>query len=205
MVRKTIVIALSVLTGASGARASVDMGPFDPVQDFAPPSIIFDDPQGQSFTWDKQLPCGANRATVTVKFDAAYHSDKWAPVAKVVLYPPHDGGEAGVSFPVIAAVVMAPTDPHKLNATVWLEKDIDSQSQGPGTAPEDLNAPLQINLAWTPGGLVRVNFGGEFDKGMMFSRPINRIQLSVAWAKFEFIGLKVGHAGPPDPACATAG
>ena len=80
---------------------------------------------------------------------------------------------------------------------------LDADSGGQGYAPADLNAPMQIDLAWTPNGDVTVNFAGEYEKQMSMGKPVAGIEVAVAWAKFEFIDLKVGHAGPPNPACAS--
>jgi hypothetical protein len=204
MLRGKIVIVFSAIAYVGNASAAVDMQPFDPVPGFAPPSIILDDPYGKSSMWIRNLPCGANRATVTIKLDKVYPNNRWLPVAKIRLFPPSAGAGADVSGTDIAAVVKAPTDRFGLNGLVWMERQISSRFQeGAGMAPEDLRAPLQINLAWTPDGLVKANFGGEFDKGMIFSEPISRIVLSVSWAKFEFIKLETGHAGPPEPGCTS--
>jgi len=203
MLRRTLAIALLGLACTGNASADGKMAPFDPVPGFAPPSIIFDEPTGKDGMWAKDLPCSANRATVTVKFDKAYHSDNWAPVAKIRLDAPKSGDMADTSSLSVAAVVQGPTDAHKIFALVWAEKVTGSQSEGPGYSPADLEAPLQIDLAWTPDGVVNVNFGGQFATRMTISNPVTRIGLAVSWAKFEFINLKVGHAGPPAPPCAS--
>ena|SRR5579872_5300000 len=202
MLRSTSVIAL-LLGCAGSAVADDELAPFDPIPDFAPRAIVFDDSRGKSDMWAKTLPCSANRATVTVKFDKAYHSDKWAPVAKVRLSPVKPSEVADTTSPTLAAVVKAPTDAFKLNAWVWVEKVLGANSDGQGYAPADLNTPMRIDLAWTPGGDVTINFGGEYEKRMSIGKPVASIEMAVSWAKFEFIDLKVGHAGPPNPACAS--
>src|SRR5215469_8719625 len=120
MVRSKILLSF-LLASTSQAYAGPEATPFDPVQDFAPQSLKFDDPQGKGFTWDKSLPCGANRATVLVKFDHAYPSSKGMhlPVAKIWL---HTGTPGDSSEQWIAAVLKGPTDRYKLNAQAWLEK-----------------------------------------------------------------------------------
>jgi hypothetical protein len=203
MLRRTWVFALLVLGCAGKALADDEMAPFDPVPDFAPRSIVFDDSRGKSDMWAKALPCSANRATVTVKFDKAYHSDKWAPVAKVRLSPLKPDAVAEATSPTLAAVVKAPTDAFRLNAWIWIEKVLGANSDGQGYAPADLNKPMQIDLAWTPTGDVTINFGGEYEKQMSIGKPVASIEMAVSWAKFEFIDLKVGHAGPPNPVCAS--
>ena len=196
-------VALLVLSCAGKAIAEDEMAPFDPVPDFAPHAIVFDDAQGKSQMWAKPLPCNVNRATVTVKFDKAYLNNKWAPVAKVRLTPLNPDQAAGASAPTVAAVFKAPTDAFRLNAWVWVERVVGAQSDGQGYAPADLDRPMTIDLAWTPDGAVTVNFGGEFQKRMSIGKPVAGIELAVSWAKFEFIDLKVGHSGPPNPACAS--
>jgi len=203
MLRGTSVISLLLLGCAGGAIADDEMAPFNPMPGFAPHMIAFDDPHGQSDMWTKELPCSANRATVTVKFDKAYHSDKWAPVAKVRLSPLKPNQVADATSPTVAAVFKAPTDTFKLNAWVWVEKVMGADSDGQGYSPADLGAPMQIDLAWTQNGDVTISFGGEFEKRMSIGKPVAGIALAVSWAKFEFIDLKVGHAGPPDPNCAS--
>lgn len=200
MPRTAFTIAMSLLAISQPAPAVADMGAFEPVQTFAPTSVIFDDPQGKGFTWEKTLPCGTNRATVTLKFDRAYLGPKEWPVAKVWL---HSVKTESIPEQWIAAVVKAPTDTYKLNALVWLEKDTASGNDGPGYAPADLSSPLQIDFAWTPDGVVSVSFGGEIVKRITTSTTIDRIGLAVSWAKFEFISLKVGRSGASEPACAT--
>ncbi|HUE64483.1 MAG TPA: hypothetical protein VMO78_08920 [Rhizomicrobium sp.] len=203
MPRHPSVVALFLLTCVGQAVADTEMAPFAPVLGFAPHSIVFDDVRGKSETWAKELPCGANRASLTVKFDKAYHSDKWAPVAKVRLTSLKHNEVADEKSPSLAAVIKAPTDAYKLNAWVWIEKVLDADSGGQGYAPADLNAPMQIDLAWTPNGDVTVNFAGEYEKQMSMGKPVAGIEVAVSWAKFEFVDLKVGHAGPPNPACAS--
>ncbi len=202
MLRRTLISALLVLGCTGKACADEDMAPFDPVPGFAPRSIVFDDSRGKSDMWTKELPCSANRASVTVKFDKAYHSDNWAPVAKVWLNAMKPNELTDATSPTVAAVVKAPTDAFRLNAWVWVEKVLGADSDGGGYSPADLNTPMQIDLAWTPSGDVTINFGGEFEKQMSIGKPVVGIEVAVSWAKFEFIDLKVGHAGPPNPACA---
>jgi hypothetical protein len=180
--------------------AATEAGTFEPIQAFAPASVIFDDPTGKGFVWDKALPCGVNRATVTLKFHKAYVNEHKLPVAKVWL---HTAQTRSDPEQWIAAAVKAPTDTYRLNALEWLEKDTDSENDGPGYAPADLTSPLQIEFAWTPDGVVSVNFGGEFVKHIRTSGSIDKIGLAVSWAKFEFVSLKVGRAGAPQQACAT--
>ena len=200
MLRNAFTIAVPFLAMLQPALAATEMGTFEPVQAFAPASVVFDDPHGKGFSWEKALPCGANRAAVTLKFDRAYLGVHDLPVAKVWLHTVQAGN---VPEQWIAAVVKAPTDAYKMNALEWLEKDTASGNDGPGYAPADLNSPLQINFAWTSDGVVSVNFGGEFAKQITTSTPIDRIGLAVSWAKFEFISLQVGRAGAPEPTCAT--
>jgi hypothetical protein len=116
--------------------------------------------------------------------------------------PLKQGAGPDASSSSVAAVVKAPTDAFNLNAMVWVEKVTGQQSDGQGVAPADLSTPMQIDLAWTPDGDVTVNFGGEFQKRMPVGKPVARIELAVSWAKFEFVKLNVGHAGPPSPECA---
>ncbi len=203
MSRCTPVIALLLLGCAGTALADDGLAPFEPIPGFAPRSVVFDDSRGKSDMWAKALPCSANRATVTVKFDKAYHSDKWAPVAKVRLSPLNPNAVTEATSPTLAAVVKAPTDAFGLNAWVWIEKVMGANSDGQGYAPADLNTPMQIDFAWTPQGDVIINFGGEYEKHMSIGKPVASIEMAVSWAKFEFIDLKVGHAGPPNPACAS--
>lgn len=200
MPRTAFTKAVLLLAISQPAWAATEMGTFEPVQAFAPASVIFDDPTGKGFVWDKTLPCGANRATVTLKFDKAYSNAHKLPVAKVWLHTMQTGSEPEQW---IAAVVKAPTDTYRLNALEWLEKDTDSENDGPGYVPADLTSPLQIDLAWAPDGVVSVNFGGEFVKRIETSGSIDKIGLAVSWAKFEFISLKVGRSGAPQQACAT--
>lgn len=192
--------AVLLLAMSQPASAATEMGAFEPIPAFAPASVIFDDPNGKGFVWEKTLPCGANRAAVTLKFDRAYVGAHDLPVAKVWLHTVQAG-----SLPEqwIAAVVKAPTDTYRLNALEWLEKDTTSGNDGPGYLPADLTRPLQIDFAWTPDGVVSVNFGGEMVKRITTNSSIDKIGLAVSWAKFEFISLKVGRAGAPEQACAT--
>jgi hypothetical protein len=197
--QRTLTIGMLLLVSAGSANGDDEMAPFDPLPGFAPRSIVLEDSRGtRSGIWVKDLPCSANRASVTVKFDKAYQStdNHWMPVAKVILGPhsPHDT--------VAAAVIKAPTDAFGLNGMVWLEKDTGPQAVGPGIAPTDLHTPMKINIAWTPTGEVSANFGGDVHERVSLDRPINEIAVSVSWAKFEFLNLTVGHAGPPNPACA---
>ena len=204
--RRALTIGLLLLVFADNAKGGDEMAPFDPVSGFAPPFIVIDDSSGTtSGIWAKDLPCSANRASVTVKFDKAYQStnNHWMPVAKVILGPQTRNDVADSPRTVAAAVVKAPTDAFGLTASVWLEKDTGPQSVGPGIAPADLHSPMQINIAWTPTGEVSANFGGEFHERVSLGKPISEIAVSVSWAKFEFINLTVGHAGPPNPACAS--
>jgi hypothetical protein len=200
LARRVFAVGLGLFAFSEQASATAQMSAFDPTQGFAPTLVNFDDPSGKGFTWEKSLPCGANRATVTVRFKRAYQSGTIMPVAKVWL---HSGKSGDPSEQWIAAVLKAPTDTYKLDAMEWLEKVVGSQSEGPGYAPANLSGPLQIDFAWTSDGVVSVNFGGEFVKYIKTNEPISDIGLSVSWAKFEFIGLKVGRAGAPDPACAS--
>src|SRR4051812_8186953 len=105
MIFKNFIVAASTL--ASGG-ATVTGTPFDQAPSFAPQSIKLDDPFGKGFHWNKRLPCGANRATVTVKFNKSYPNETGeAPLAKVWLH----SGEAGDSSEQWAAAVLkAPTD-----------------------------------------------------------------------------------------------
>jgi hypothetical protein len=200
MLRSIFLVTLSLLAFAERSSASTEVTAFESVQGFAPSSVNFDDPRGKGFNWDKSLPCGANHATVTVKFKRAYPSGDNMPVAKVWL---HSAKTEDVPEQWIAAVLKAPTDTYKLNAMEWLEKLEGSVVEGPGYAPADLNIPLQIDFAWTSDGVVSVNFGGDIVKHVTTKTPITDIGLSVSWAKFEFISLKVGRTGAPDPACAS--
>jgi hypothetical protein len=200
MLLSKIAIAMSAFAITGQTSPAGNLAPFDPVQGFAPQFVNFDDPHGKGFDWDKALPCGANRATVTVKFVRAYPAEKnlRLPVAKIWL---HSGTPGDASEQFIAAVLKAPTDTYQLNALAWLEKVTVSASEGPGYAPADLSRPVLIDLAWTPDGVVTVNFGGEYSKHVTADKPITRIGISGSWAKFAFINLKVGHSGAPDPAC----
>jgi hypothetical protein len=200
MLISKFVIAMSALAFSGQANSAEKSPSFDPFQAFAPQSVNFDDQHGKGFDWDKQLPCGANRATVTVKFIKAYPSEKYLhlPVAKIWL---HSGTPGGASEQWIAAVLQAPTDIYQLNAQAWLEKATQSTTEGPGIAPADLSHPVQVDFAWTSDGVVTVNFGGEYLKHVTSDKPITGIGLGGSWAKFEFINLKVGHSGAPDPAC----
>ncbi len=201
MLRWTLVVGLSLLSCAGSAIASNEMAQFDPVQGFAPASVSFDDRLGKGFQWNKELPCGANRATVTVKFVRAYSNDMGQmSVAKVWL---HSGNPGDISEQWIAATIKAPTDLHKLNAAVWLSKVSQSESLGPGYAPADLNKTMQVDFAWTSNGVVGVDFGGEYVAHVTTDKPITGIGLGGSWAKFEFINFEVGRSGTPDPACAT--
>lgn len=80
------------------------------------------------------MPCGANRATVIIKFDKTFVLDGYIPVAKFWLHSPPDAQDA--SGQLTAATVKAPTDPNGLNAPVWLEKDIGAHSQGRVLRPQ---------------------------------------------------------------------
>src|ERR1700733_14752112 len=113
LARGVVAAALGLFVFTERASATTPMSAFDPIQGFAPPSVNFDDPNGKGFTWKKILPCGANRATVTVRFKRAYQSDRNMPVAKVWL---HSGKTGDPSEQWIAAVLKAPTDTYKLNA-----------------------------------------------------------------------------------------
>jgi hypothetical protein len=179
------------------------MAPFDPVQGFAPRSVKFDDRLGKGFDWRKDLPCGANRATVTVKFEKSYPSDRGLeiPVAKVWL---RTKGESDDTVQWIAAVLKGPTDTYQLNAMAWLEKVYPGAHEGPGMAPADLSHPTQIDFAWTPDGVVTVNFGGEYVKHVKADQPITAIGLTGSWSKAEFVDFRVGRSGAPDPLCPAA-
>jgi hypothetical protein len=178
--------------------------PFEAVPNFAPPKLGFNDAQGKGFEWEKKLPCGSNHATVTVRFEKAYPSIKGnlAPVAKVWL---HSGESGDPSEQWISAVLKAPTDTWKLNAMAWLEKvDADHKSEtAGGFGPADLNKPVNLDFTWTRDGAVTVKFGDEFVKHAKSDKPITGFGLGGSWSKFEFIGVKVGHSGDPDPACGT--
>lgn len=190
-----------VLLSALTLAAPKGVVSFDPIEGFAPQSVSFDDRPGKGFEWNKPLPCGANRATVTVKFDKAYarNSAGQAPVAKVWL---HSGQPGETSEQWIAAVLKAPTDTWKLNALAWLEKVTGTASESAGGyMPADLNRPLRIDFAWTNEGVVSVSFGGEFLKQAVANKPITGIGFGGSWAKFDFIDLRVGRTGTPDAAC----
>ncbi len=148
--------------------------------------------------WSKELPCGANHASVTLTFRRAYPADSNLPVAKVWLHGEKNGD---VPEQWIAAAFSAPTDAFKLNSIEWLEKVEGSVGEGPGYAPADLSKPVRIGLDWTADGLVTVNFGDDVVKHITTTAKITEIGLSVAGAKFEFSNLKVDHLGPSDSAC----
>ena len=196
MLLSKFVVALTALASAGAPDTAT---PFKSTPDFAPKSVKLDDRHGMGFHWNKKLPCGANRATVTVKFDAAYTSVRTAdaPVAKVWLHS--ETGDASEQW--AGAAFKAPTDRWKLNAVSWLEKVTGSKTEGPGYVPADLSRPVQIDLAWTADGVVSVDFGGEFVKKVTLDKPVTEIGVGGSWAKFEFIDLKVGRVGAPDPAC----
>lgn len=190
-------VAVLALTGQPPNMAA----PFDPLPNFAPAAVRFNDTEGKGFEWNKNLPCGTNRATVTVKFQQAYASSKGtAPVAKVWLH----SGEAGdPSEQWISAVLKAPTDSWKLNGMAWLEKvDASNKSEtAGGYGPADLNKPVQLDFTWARDGAITVKFGDEFVKRAKSDKPITSIGLGGSWSKFEFINVKVGRSGDPDPAC----
>ena len=191
-----IFVSALFLPGPAGGTAS-----FDQIHDFAPRSVSFDDRPGKGFEWTKRLPCGANRATVTVKFEKTYSgpTGRQMPVGKIWL---HSGEKDEPSEQWIAAVLKAPTDSWKLDALTWLEKVTDTKSESAGGyAPADLTRPLQITFAWTRDGVIDVDFGGEFVKRVVTDKPITSIGLGGSWSKFEFVDLKVGREGPPDAAC----
>lgn len=203
MLRSNTVLSLVLLACTAPSYAGVEMPPFDPVAGFAPRAVNFDDQQGKGFSWNKNLPCGANRASVTVKFDKAYHSAKGInqPVAKIWL---HAGQPGDVSEQFISAVVKGPTDAYGLNAQAWLEKATRTGNDGPGFAPADLDKPMRFDLAWTPDGVVTVSFNGEYQKHITADKPINSIGLGGSWSKFEFVDFQVGHSGPPALGCTGA-
>jgi hypothetical protein len=195
-----LLLLLTLLLGFAGQGAAATAADFNSVDGFAPSFIKADDPVGKGFNWTKNLPCGANHATLQVRFKATYPSGEHMPVAKVWLHSPKTD-VAPEQW--IAAVLKAPTDPYKLNAMEWLEKVEDSAGQGPGFAPADLNSPVQLDFGWSPDGVVTVNFGDGIVKYVTATSPITELGLSVSWAKFEFISMKVGRTGAQDPACAT--
>lgn len=196
MLLSEIAIALSALTAANLPDPAVT---FVPLRDFAPASVSFNDKEGKGFEWSKRLPCGANRATVTMRFDEGYPKYPQASLGKIWL---HTGAKGSASEQWMAASVMSPTDRWKLNGLAWLEHATsdDREAMG-GYGPVELNKPLRIDLAWTEDGVVNVSFGGEFSKHGKMAGAITEIGVGGSLAKFAFLDLKVGRAGAPDPAC----
>jgi hypothetical protein len=191
----------AIVVMASAGHLLNTAAPYYAVPRFAPPIVSFDDHKGKGYEWNKRLPCGANRATVSVKFHKAYLNPKGsAPVAKVWL---HSGSSSDASEQWISAVLKAPTDTWKLNGMAWLEKvDANNISEtAGGYGPADLNKPMQIDFAWTRDGAVTVKFGDEFVKRAKSDKTITSMGLGGSWSKFEFISAQVGRAGDPDPAC----
>jgi hypothetical protein len=199
MLRGSFLVALLMLGCVHSASAGSDFPPFAPIADFAPPSVVIDSPAGQFDKWIKVLPCGANRATVLVKFDASYRTDKYVPNAKIQLNPLDVGQQADSSHQEVDATITHQDAPFK----PWIDirRVVGTRSEEQGFAFARLDVPLQVDLAWTSGGLVSVNFGGHYELQMGLDKPITRIALFATSAKFEFVDLKVGHAGEPDPAC----
>jgi len=196
MLLSEIALALSALTSAGLPDPAVT---FVPLRDFAPSSVSFNDKEGKGFEWSKRLPCGANRATVTVRFDEGYPRYPQTSLGKIWL---HSGQKGSESEQWMAASILPPTDRWKLNGLAWLEHatNDDREALG-GYGPVELNKPLRIDLAWTQEGVVNVSFGGEFAKHGTMSGAITDIGVGGSLAKFAFLDLKVGRAGSPDPAC----
>jgi hypothetical protein len=191
MERTSFLVAACLLasSGVLGAAAQTSIHPA---------KISFDDQLGKGLEWSRELPCGANHASVTLTFRRTYPADSNLPVAKVWLH-----GEANGDIPEqwVAAAFSAPTDAHKLNSIEWLEKVEGSVGTGPGYAPADLSKAVRIDLNWTPDGLVTVNFGDDVVKHITTTAKITEIGLSVSGAKFEFTNLKVDRLGASDSAC----
>src|SRR3984885_15987899 len=124
LARRVFAVGLGLFAFSEQASATAQLSAFDPTQGFAPTLVNFDAPSGKGFTWEKSLPCGANRATVTVRFKRAYQSGTIMPVAKVWL---HSGKSGDPSEQWIGGVLKAPTDTYKLDAMEWLEKVVGSQ------------------------------------------------------------------------------
>jgi hypothetical protein len=199
MLRIQLLFALSMVIAGSEC-ASAEEADFNSSQGFAPPYINANDPVGKGFNWSKNLPCGANHATLSVRFKGAYPSGDHMPVAKVWL---HSAKTDDAPEQWIAAVLKAPTDIHNLNALEWLEKVEGSTGQGPGLAPADLDSTVQLDFVWTSDNIVTVDFGDNIVKHVKATSPLTDIGLSVSWAKFEFIGMKVGRTGAQDPTCVS--
>lgn len=191
-----VLIACICLGGASenGWTETVTVG----TGSSYPAKISFDDHRGQGLVWTKDLPCGANHASVTLTFRHTYQSEGFMPAAKVWLHGPKTGHS---EEQWVAAAVSAPTDALKLGAIEWLEKVEGSVGKGPGYAPADLSKALQLDFNWTPDGVVTVNFGDNIVKHVLTTAKLTDIGLSVSWAKFEFTNLEVNHIGPADSAC----
>jgi hypothetical protein len=199
MLRIQLLVALSLAVATPGTALAQESG-IGSAETFAPRDIVGDDPVGKGFNWNKTLPCGVNHATLTLRFKGAYPSGDHMPVAKVWL---HSAKTGSAPEQWIAAVLKAPTDVHNLNALEWLERVEGSVGQGPGLAPADLNGAVQLEFSWTSDGTVSVDFGDNILKHVTANAPLTDIGLSVSWAKFEFIGMKVGRVGAPDPKCST--
>ncbi|MBA2588301.1 MAG: hypothetical protein H0U98_06715 [Alphaproteobacteria bacterium] len=191
MERTSLLIAACLLasSGTLGAFAQTSIHPA---------KISFDDQLGKGLEWSRELPCGANHASVTLTFRRIYPADKNLPVAKIWLHGEKNGD---VPEQWVAAAFSAPTDALKLNSIEWLEKVEGSVGEGPGYAPADLSKAVHVDLNWTPDGLVTVNFGDDIMKHITTTAKITEIGLSVAGAKFEFTNLKVDHLGVSDSAC----
>jgi len=196
MLLSEIALALSALAAANLPDPAAT---FVPSRDFAPSSVSFNDKEGKGFEWSKRLPCGANRATVTVRFDEGYPRYPQTSLGKIWL---HSGNKGSESERWMAASILSPTDRWKLNGLAWLERatSTDREALG-GYGPVELNKPLRIDFAWTPEGVVNVSFGGEFAKHGTMSGAITEIGVGGSLAKFAFLNLTVGRSGNPDPAC----
>lgn len=190
--------ALSAMT----VSAPPDPAGFVPHRNFAPTIVAFDDRTGKGYEWTKPLPCGANRATVMVRFDQGYPKFPQASLGKIWL---HSGVKDSPTERWIAASLKSPTDRWKLDGLAWLEDATNAERKTVGGyGPVELNKPLRIDLAWTADGIVTARFGGEFSKQASMGGPITDIGVGGSLAKFAFLSLTVGREGPPDPACSQS-
>ena len=198
-----------LLVGPGGKIANAAMPPFEPIAGFAPDSIMYDEPGGQFDRWFKKLPCEANRADVTVKFLKRDRDSKWSPLARLQINPPEEVNEKDWPYEALGATVNGPWGRSipPLTYVQWNSRDAYGKPQIRNfrIAPVDIRDPVHIEVSWTPDGTATFSFNEGPLIVLPAIGPITSIGAFVSSSKFEFMNLRVGHAGPPgfNSSCAS--
>lgn len=193
-VQRTSVLAILFSIVAQNAKTQVSE--FQPIADFAPASITFDEPGGRYDEWTKLLPCGANRASVMVRFDSRSPNSAWGPRATVILNPLDKQPESSSSESAAAAIMPSFFYREDIPSRLSVEKYV-------GISPVTVipirrfsySNPMKVDMAWSSDGVVVATFADKYSASIKMEKPITAIALSASSAKVEFLDLQVGHEG----------